>query len=100
MNLKRQTSEVMTADGTKRQKRIESNPAPAKEKELAEVCARFADLCQYFRQQEMELPSQIVEEVRSVSKLAVDDRIPRIRHLNQELMEYLHAVEPHHQVRQ
>jgi|SRR5579885_585509 len=100
MNLGRQRGEVMTADGTKRQRPIESKPATAQEKELAEVCMRFADLCQYFRQQEMELPSQIVEEVRHVSKLAVDDRITRIKRLNQELMEYLHAAGPHHQVRQ
>lgn len=61
---------------------------------------RFADLGQYFSQQNMELPSQIVEEVRQVSKLAVDDRIIRMKHLNQELMEYLHHAGPHHQVRQ
>ncbi|HEV2401435.1 MAG TPA: hypothetical protein VGS27_31155 [Candidatus Sulfotelmatobacter sp.] len=90
----------MTADGTKRQTPIESNPATPQEKELAEVCARFADLCQYFRQQEMELPSQIVEEVRHVSKLAVNDRITRIKHLNRGLMEYLDAAGRHHQVRQ
>ena len=90
----------MTGDDTKRQRPLKSSSATAQEKELAEVCARFADLCQYFCQQEMELPSQIVEEVRHVSKLAVDDRITRIKHLNQELMEYLHDAGPHHQVPQ
>jgi site-specific recombinase XerD len=54
--------------------------------------ARFADLCQYFSQQNIDLPAQIVEEVRSVSKLAVEDRIARMKRLNQELMEYLHAA--------
>ena len=66
----------------------------------AAVCARFADLCQYFSQQSMDLPPQVVEEVRLVSKLAVDDRIARMKSLNQELMEYLNDAGPDPQVRQ
>jgi len=65
---------------------------PTKEKELAEVCALFADLCQYFSQQNMDLPAQVLDEVRSVSKLKVEDRIARMKGLNQELMEYLIAA--------
>ena len=49
------------------------------EKELAEVCARFADLCQYFSQQNMDLPPQIVDDVRLASKLAVKERIAKMR---------------------
>lgn len=70
------------------------------EQELADVCAGFADLCQYFSQENMDLPSRIVEEVRVVSKLAVDERISRMKRLNQELMEYLNDAEPDAQVRQ
>lgn len=68
-----------------------SEPAgvPTAEKELAEVCARFADLCQYSSQQCMGLPPQIVDEVRRVSKLAVKDRIIQMKRLSQSLMEYL-----------
>lgn len=92
----------MTGDDTRRQRSTERGPAgaPTQEKELAEVCARFADLCQYFSQQNMDLPAQIVEEVRLVSKLAVDDRIIRMKRLNQELMEYLDDAGPDPQVPQ
>jgi hypothetical protein len=74
--------------------------SPDEEKELAEACARFADLCQYFSQQNMDLPTQIVDEVRLVSKLAVGDRIVRMRRFNQDLMEYLNNAGPDPQVRQ
>jgi len=74
--------------------------APTEERDLAEVCARFANLCQYFRQQDVDLPTQIVEEVRVVSKLPVKERIARIRHFNQDLMEYLNDVGPDSHIRQ
>jgi hypothetical protein len=92
----------MTGDDTRRQRSTERGPAvaPTQEKELAEVCARFADLCQYFSQQNMDLPAQIVEEVRLVSKLAIDERIIRMKRLNQELMEYLNDAGPDPQVQQ
>jgi hypothetical protein len=90
----------MAVDDTKPQNEPRRDDTPSKEKELAEVCARFADLCQYFSQQNMDLPAQIVEEVRSVSKLAVEDRVARMKRLNQELMEYLHGASPGPQIRQ
>jgi hypothetical protein len=90
----------MAVDNTKRRDEASSGDTPTEEKELAEVCARFADLCQYFSQQNMDLPAQIVEEVRSVSKLAVEDRVARMKRLNQELMEYLHGASPGPQIRQ
>lgn len=70
------------------------------EKELAEVCARFADLCQYFSQQSMDLPPQIVDEVRLVSKLEVKERIAKMKRLSQDLMEYLNDAGPDSQLRQ
>ena len=99
----------MTIDDKKRGRstlapRTLDRPQPGDErsegKELAEVCARFADLCQYFRQQDMDLPTQIVEEVRVVSKLPVKERIARIKHFNQDLMEYLNDVGPDSHIRQ
>ena len=90
----------MTADDTRRQKELSPDAASAQEAELAEVCARFAYLCQYFSQQSIDLPAQIVDEVRSVSKLAVGDRIARMKRLNQELMEYLHDADLGSQIRQ
>jgi len=74
--------------------------AQSQEKDLAEVCARFADICQYFSQQNMDLPPQIVDEVRQVSQLTVGDRIVRMKRLNQELMEYLNDAGPTPQIRQ
>lgn len=98
----------MTTDDKKRER---LSPAPQTimpesggvrtvEKELAEVCSRFADICQYFSQQNMDLPSQIVDEVRLLSKLAVKERIARTKRLNQDLMEYLKDARPDSQIRQ
>ena len=78
----------------------EPGGAPNEEKELAEVCARFADLCQYFSQQNMDLPPQIVDEVRLVSKLAVKERIAKMKRLSQDLMEYLNDAGSDSQLRQ
>jgi hypothetical protein len=74
--------------------------APTGEKELAEVCGRFADLCQFFSQQKMDLPAQVVDEIRLVSKLAVKERITKMKRLNQDLMEYLNDAGPDPQIRQ
>jgi len=78
----------------------EPGGAPNDEKELAEVCARFADLCQYFSQQSIDLPPQIVDEVRLVSKLEVKERIAKMKRLSQDLMEYLNDAGPDSQLRQ
>ena len=90
----------MALDNAKQEATASPGDVPTKEKELAEVCARFADLCQYFSQQNMDLPTQVLDEVRSVSKLTVEDRIARMKRLNQELMEYLDAAGPGPQIRQ
>lgn len=92
----------MIDDGKRREAPAPRKPGDSRtqEQELAVVCAGFADLCQYFSQESMDLPSRIVEEVRVVSNLAVDERISRMKRLNQELMEYLNDAEPDAQVRQ
>ena len=68
------------------------NSLPAEQKELAEESTRFADLCQYFSQQRMDIPASIVERVGNVSKLPAPDRIRAIEDINRELMEYLNDV--------
>ena len=68
------------------------NSLPAEQKDLAEESTRFADLCQYFSQQRMDIPASIVERVRNVSKLPVPDRIRAMNDINRELMEYLNDV--------
>ena len=92
----------MTEDDKTQQRPAERSlgVAQSHEKDLAEVCARFADICQYFSQQNMDLPPQIVDEVRQVSQLAVADRITRMKRLNQELMEYLNDAGPAPEIRQ
>lgn len=92
----------MTNDDIKQKGTTQGSPGDgrAHQGELAEVCARFADLCQYFSQQQMDLPPQIAEEVQLVSKLSIDDRITRMKRLNQELMEYLNDAGPDSHVRQ
>jgi hypothetical protein len=68
------------------------NSLPAEQKELAEESTRFADLCQYFSQQKMDIPTSIVESLRNVSNLPVKDRIRAMKDINRELMEYLNDV--------
>ena len=68
------------------------NSLPAEQKDLAEESTRFADLCQYFSLQGMDIPASIVERVRNVSKLPVLDRIRAMKDINRELMEYLNDV--------
>ncbi len=65
---------------------------PAEQKDLAEESTRFADLCQYFSQQKMDIPPSIVERLGNVSKLPVKDRIRAMKDINRELMEYLNDV--------
>lgn len=65
------------------------SPGP---KELAEVCSRFADICDYFSRQRVDLPPDVLEAIGRVSKIAIPERIARMDQLNQELMEYLHAA--------
>jgi hypothetical protein len=77
-------------DRDEREQRLDS--LPAEQKELAEESTRFADLCQYFAQQKMDIPPSIVERVRSVSKLPAPDRIRAMKDINRELMEYLNDV--------
>ncbi len=65
---------------------------PAEQKEFAEENTRFADLCQYFSQQRIDIPLSIVDTLGNVSKLPVPDRIRAMKDINRELMEYLNDV--------
>jgi len=65
---------------------------PAEQKEFAEESTRFADLCQYFSQQKIDIPPSIVDRLGNVSKLPVPDRIRAMKDINRELMEYLNDV--------
>jgi len=70
-----------------RERRIASL-AP-EERQLALETARFADLCQYLSQKNMDVPLHILDELSGLQKLALPDRGERMKALNQSLMEYL-----------
>ncbi len=74
-------------DREEREARIASL-AP-EERQLALETARFADLCQYLSQKNMDVPPQILDELNGAQKLALPDRTERMKALNQALMEYL-----------
>ena len=73
---------------------------PAGKKELAEESARFADLCQYFERQRMDVPVEILAELGRASRLAIPERIEAMKKQNQRLMEYLNDASEGHFVRQ
>jgi hypothetical protein len=68
------------------------NSLPPGEKELAHESARFADLCQYFERQRMDVPLEILDQLGGVSRLAISERIKAMKKLNERLMEYLDNV--------
>lgn len=72
----------------------------ADQQELAEVCARFADVCDYFSRQNMDLPPNVLEDIKRVSKLSVPERIAAMKRLNQGLMEYINHVGQGSRIRQ
>ena len=70
------------------------------QQELAEVCAQFADVCDYFSRQSMDLPANVLDDIGRVSKLSIPDRSAAMKRLNQDLMEYLHDVGQDSRIRQ
>ena len=73
---------------------------PVDEKELAEESARFADLCQYFERQRMDVPMEVLDQLGRASRLAIPERIEAMKKLNQRLMEYLNNAGNGHFIRQ
>jgi hypothetical protein len=65
---------------------------PPDQKRLAEASVRMADLCQYFSQQEMDLPAEVVERVAGLSGLTTQQRVRALIDINEGLMKYLHAI--------
>jgi len=72
----------------------------ADQQELADVCARFADGCDYFSRKNMDLPPNVLEDVGRVSKLSVPERVAAMKRLNQGLMEYINHVGQGSRIRQ
>ena len=82
--------ELGPIDRNQYERRLDS--LPADQRELARESTRFADLCQYFCQQEVDVPPQILEQVGRISKLAIAERIRAVKDINRALMEYLNDV--------
>jgi hypothetical protein len=65
------------------------NALPTDQQELAHELSRFADLCQYFEREKMDVPAEIVEGLGRASRLPLPERLEKIKKLNQRLMESL-----------
>jgi len=68
------------------------NALPPDEKELAEESTRMADLSQYFSDQKIAVPPQVLAQLGGLSRLAIKDRVQALKDINQALMEYLNDV--------
>jgi hypothetical protein len=73
---------------------------PPDQKELAQENARFADLCRYFSDKKMDIPQQILDQVGSLARLPIADRIRVLKDANRTLMEYFNDVGKDPQIRQ
>ena len=65
---------------------------PPNQQELAQESTRFADLCQYFSQQKIDVPLEVMEQIGRLSTLAIVERIRALKGINRALMEYLNDV--------
>jgi hypothetical protein len=65
------------------------NSLPDEQRELASESARFADLCSYLSQENVDLPPKIVEELGDLRRLDLRQRNLRMKALNNDLMKYL-----------
>ncbi len=77
-------------DAAQRELRI--NQLPPDEKELALESARLADLCQYFSQEKMDIPADLLDRIGRLSRLQPGERVRELLSINQTLMEHLNRV--------
>ena len=59
---------------------------PPQERELVKELTNFADLCKYFEEHNQELDPSVARAMSEAAKLPMEDRIARIREINQKLM--------------
>lgn len=76
-----------TGEIEERRKRIES--LPEAERELARESGRFADLCNYLSQRDVDVPAKILDDLGRVARLDVPQRTVRMKALNEELMKFI-----------
>jgi hypothetical protein len=68
------------------------NALPAEERALAEELTRYADLCRYFAEHDMQMPPHIVRAVAQLASRPTVERTTEMQQINQEVMEYLESV--------
>lgn len=68
------------------------NELPKDEKVLAAGLSRYADLCRFFSEHQMEVPPHMVRGVNQLQKLPIEKRVSQIEDINEALLEYLHNV--------
>jgi hypothetical protein len=76
------------------------NALPPGQNQLAQESTRLADLCQYFSQQQIDIPPEIVQQVAGLSRLTTAERIRVLIDVNRALMEYLNDVGQYPGIRQ
>lgn len=76
------------------------NALPDNERQLAQELSHFADLCQYFEREKVDVPAEIIEELGRASRLPIPRRLEAMKKLNQRLMEFLPDVGGASQIRQ
>lgn len=77
-------------NATEREVRV--NQLPPGERELALESARLADLCQYFSQEKMDLPVDLLERIEALARMQPGERVRELSSINQALMEHLNRV--------
>ena len=65
---------------------------PPEQRELTEELTRYADTCQYFEAQRMDVPPHLLRAVAELSALPASEAAATMRQINDALMEYLHSV--------
>src|SRR5216683_4881195 len=73
------------ADRAEWEKRVQAH-AP-QDRELLQELTRFGDLWRYFQENKKKLGPAILSALKEMPKLAVSERIQRMREINQKLME-------------
>ena len=77
-------------DSWERDSRIAS--LPKEQREVSQESARFADLCSYLAQKNVDIPLEMLDELSRVRRLDLPQRAVRMKALNEELMRYLSGL--------
>src|SRR5258708_32524108 len=64
------------------------NSLPPEQREFATYATRFAKLWEYLSERNIEMPSEVIEAMRDLSKLPHEERIALLDRINEALLEY------------